>query len=182
MSNQVFSNKTDRYFTKSYSFTEMLITIPVNFNQFLITNGMSENTWIQLGGNVTKNGCTCSNGPSTNYMTEKSIYGATFNSDRGEMTIFHPGTYEVSIGVTIKRSPEILAGDRDHYIGISKNDTDPVSFCSGYGISDNTLLSLGCTEVMTLVKGDRISINYAQNEGQDEIWAKYNLTVKEIYL
>ncbi len=183
-SNQVFSS-TNRIFDnliKEWSSCSMITPIDASgydTNDFLINSNYTvEGSWCQIGGNVTKNSVIFSEGPSVNFVVQKSIKGPSFNTDTGEFNIFFDGTYRIQGTATIKRTG-VVVGDRCHFLGISLNGADPTTCTSGYGVSDRIFntVNVDCT-LQNLVKNDKISLNYAQTEGSDEIFCAINFYIE----
>ncbi len=184
MSNQTFSNsiKVFDYISKEYSFASLktpITSIGYNTDDFLFdSNYTVEGSWAQVAGNFTHNGITFSSGPSVQWNLIKSEKGPSFNIDRGEFNIFFDGDYKIEGTLIMKRIAGM--GDRNHFLGVSLNSEPPIEVVSSFGVSDVIWGQAVITCFATLSKNDKISLQYAQTEGSDEIFASIIFNIQEL--
>lgn len=184
MSNQTFSNKTKvfDYIAKEWSSASLKTPITsagYDTDDFLFDiNYTVEGSWGQVGGNVTKNGITFSSGSSVEWNLKKSEKGPSFDINTGSFNIFFDGDYRIEGILILKRIAGM--GDRNHFLGISVNGADPIEIVSGFGVSDVIFGQVSISCYATLSKDDKVSLNYAQTEGSDEIFCAPIFSIIEL--
>jgi len=183
MSNQVFSNETWQYNSKSWSYVKMLTNLNYNASEYLAsTNYNNQYVWCQLGSEVTKNGVRIHSLGNVIFDFDKSYYyGPTLDLPNGSLKIHRSGAYNIVASIGVVRNPLSASGNKTHYIGISINGNDPMSPCATTETDANTFVSVSCSEIMVLEVNDIVSVCYAQATNPvNEVRIKFSLYVKEV--